>query len=96
MNVSPMMFVGAVLGALALVRLFLLIAGVSFSSGRQILAAYLACASASVFIYAAGLSDGGPPNYAGAPLQVFGATVAAVIDYALLLRSTRARPGRVA
>jgi len=89
MVVQPELIIGAVIGAFAIVRLFLLIAGVSFSSGRQILSAYLACAFAAVFAYAAGAADGGPPNYAGAPLQVLGVTVAAGIDYALLLMRQR-------
>jgi len=96
MVVHPEMILGSILGSLAAVRLFLLIGGVWFSTGRQIFAAYLALGIAAVFMYAAGLADGGPPNYSGAPLQIFGVTLGAVIEWALLAYRARRRTATTA
>jgi hypothetical protein len=70
---------------LFLVRLFLLLAGVGFSHGRQIIVAYLAAAIAATFIVATGDANGGPPNFESVPSQWLGATVAACIEWTWLV-----------
>ena len=76
--------VGSALGGLAAVRLFLGLAGVSFSTRRQIVVAYIVLAIAAVFISAAGDADGGAPNYKMAQIHVIGASIACAIEIILL------------
>jgi len=64
-------FLGALLGGLAVVQIFKLIAGTNFTTWRQVLAAYLALEIAVVFISAVGDANGGPPNFSSAPVRVF-------------------------
>jgi hypothetical protein len=81
---------GAVLGSLAVVHLFLLIAGVRFGTWRHVLSAYLVALIVTVFVSAAGDADGGAPNYQSAPARTLGVLIAFFIDLVLLKFRVRA------
>lgn len=84
------MTLGAILGALAVVNLFMWAAGAKFSANRQIVVAYAALCFASIFINAVGNANGGPPNFQGAGVQVLGAFLAAIVNIAIVQSRLRA------
>ena len=75
---------GSALGMMVFVRVFLILGGVWFTTARQIVAAYVAAAIASIFVHAAGAANGGPPDFSGATLQIVGSIMGGGIDLALL------------